>query len=138
MIKYICDCCGNEIDGRRALPGNRRLCTTVKGVDPKQAFTVEVMTYLNGVANDGHFCKYCILDALYRLDDRHTSSTPVTINKNLSVDDRVKRYEQWVTSLRTALYRVLHMDEGHGRNLSDREVVEAVKTISNAALQETF
>lgn len=31
---------------------------------------VEVVTSLSGTYNDGDFCKYCILDALYELDDR--------------------------------------------------------------------
>ncbi len=31
---------------------------------------VEVITAKNNVWNDGDFCKYCVLDALYKLDDR--------------------------------------------------------------------
>jgi hypothetical protein len=30
----------------------------------------EVLTTWNGTANAGDICKYCVLDALYKLDDR--------------------------------------------------------------------
>lgn len=67
MIKAFCDQCGKEITDKNAATGGsskRRLCTSIGHL------SVEVMTAQNGVSNAGDYCKYCILDALYKLDDR--------------------------------------------------------------------
>ena len=73
MIRRYCDCCKAEMpDGA---PGAKegqgslgRLSATVLLKDVKVG--VEVIRSVNGVTNGGDVCKYCILDALYELDDR--------------------------------------------------------------------
>lgn len=72
MVKYFCDACGAEItpsntvgQGRGSAP---RLGTTVR--HGGMTLGVEVITIVDGVSNAGVVCKYCVLDALYRLDDR--------------------------------------------------------------------
>lgn len=73
MIKIYCDCCGVEID-RSTLPKggvtNDRLAAKVKSKNGCHVLGVEVITRLDNTANAGDFCKNCILDALYKLDDR--------------------------------------------------------------------
>ncbi len=72
MIKYFCDFCEKEITKENSPEGGfnnvRRVGTTLNknGLNLK----VEIITSRNGTANDGQFCKHCILDALYKLDDR--------------------------------------------------------------------
>ncbi len=71
MTKYFCDGCLQEITESNAVSGGQngqRLGTTVKKGDI--ALKVEILTGTGGVSNAGLFCKYCILDALYKLDDR--------------------------------------------------------------------
>lgn len=73
MIKTFCDGCGKEITGQNAPRGgplhdNDRLGATLITVGG--ALHVEVITSKDGTANNGDWCKYCILDALNRLDDR--------------------------------------------------------------------
>lgn len=71
-IKRFCDMCGEEIVGRRSIvdpvPGRSRLATEVRNGDCRLG--VEVITSHDGTANTGDFCRYCVLDALYALDDR--------------------------------------------------------------------
>lgn len=68
MIKQFCDQCGDEILEPNALPmsarGFPRLTTTMGHLG------VEVIVSQNGASNAGQYCKYCVLEALYRLDDR--------------------------------------------------------------------
>jgi len=67
MVKLFCDICGEEItDGKR-------IKTEVKarpGGSNNAVLNIEIMTGLNGTHNAGHFCKYCIIDAVSGLDDR--------------------------------------------------------------------
>lgn len=81
MTKYFCDKCGEEITVKNACTGGSfatsRMGTVIEfrpfDLDPyapAKRFKIEVMTSLDGQANDGCFCKYCVLDALFRLDDR--------------------------------------------------------------------
>lgn len=75
MIKHFCDVCGDEITEKNRLDENvepARLRTTLyrNGMQ----LGVEVITVRNGTANSGEFCKYCVLDALYKLDDRPQSA----------------------------------------------------------------
>jgi len=76
MTKYFCDGCGKEITPKNQCAGSTasrsRLGTEIK--KRGQVLMVEVMT---GTSNDigktwnnGHWCKHCVLDALYQLDDR--------------------------------------------------------------------
>ncbi len=73
MIVHYCDCCGRQMDNRSILSQHPlgRLQATVKSQkNTEVALTVEIITSKNGVSNAGDFCVYCILDALYQLDDR--------------------------------------------------------------------
>ena len=69
MIRYFCDLCGREMQdsgaGRNELG---RLTATVRGRGCE--LKVEVIQSKDGVGNNGHFCRYCVLDALGALDDR--------------------------------------------------------------------
>lgn len=72
MIRYFCDACGGEINSQNEIPEGKRsrLVATVESADRKHSLTAEVMTSLDGCANSGHFCKYCVIDAILALDDR--------------------------------------------------------------------
>lgn len=72
MIKRFCDFCGKEIVAMNS-PGHDptalgRLQASLKRGSIR--LDVQVVHSTNDVANKGDFCKYCILDALYQLDDR--------------------------------------------------------------------
>lgn len=74
MIRTFCDCCGEEITERNRIPESEsnRLQAYVLGNlnGVRKSIKVEVITSYNGITNAGDFCKYCVLDALYKLDDR--------------------------------------------------------------------
>lgn len=76
MNRVFCDICKNEITDENKVNfygDSFRMSATLKGkysVTGKDELKVEVKTALNGVSNAGDFCKYCVLDALYKLDDR--------------------------------------------------------------------
>lgn len=76
MIRTFCDCCGNEItDGNSTACGNKSLGRLTAQVMPKiggkgEVMAVEVITAHEGTWNKGHFCKYCVIDAINTLDDR--------------------------------------------------------------------
>lgn len=81
MTKYFCDKCEKEItDENECVGGNissGRVGTEIeyrtKGQSPMEKshkLKVEIIHSHNGTANAGLFCKYCILDAFARLDDR--------------------------------------------------------------------
>lgn len=65
MIRYFCDCCDKEITERNPL---RRLTAKLKRGNSE--LQVEVIEAKDGTSNAGHFCRYCVLDALLSLDDR--------------------------------------------------------------------
>jgi hypothetical protein len=70
MIRYFCDCCGGEIaerDIKDRNPLDRLAAELKKG---NSTLRVEVIESKDGVGNAGHFCRYCVLDALAKLDDR--------------------------------------------------------------------
>ena len=94
MIKTYCDCCGNEIDHRNEIglddsTGNRCLKAEIRSpqpVDGKRCrLTVELMEYKDGVSNDGHFCKYCVLDAFANLDDGKRPNQPKITAKAIAM-----------------------------------------------------
>lgn len=78
MIKYFCDECGVELDDRNQCAGgfesSDRLGTEIKFRDPvtreTRTLKVELIHKFDDGYNAGIFCKYCILDAFLRLDDR--------------------------------------------------------------------
>lgn len=70
MTKKFCDFCGDEITKRNevAETGNR-LMSEITGKNGTR-LAVEILVIKDGAANRGDFCKYCILKALNKLDDR--------------------------------------------------------------------
>ena len=74
MIKHFCDGCGKQITSENKCAGaainshTDRMGAKVK--KNGKTLSVEVMTATDGGYNQGDWCKYCVLDALYRLDDR--------------------------------------------------------------------
>ena len=81
MTKYFCDKCETEITKRNECIGGStveyRLGTEIefrtKDLSPvsnSHRLKVEILHSFNGGANDGIFCKYCIIDAINKLDDR--------------------------------------------------------------------
>lgn len=75
MIRTFCDCCGEEITERNttAAHGNElgRFTAQVKPKIPSgETMGVQVITAGEGTWNKGHFCKYCVIDAINQLDDR--------------------------------------------------------------------
>lgn len=83
MVKYYCDCCSSLITSENACVGgglhcpDSRLGITVErgGVELR----VEIMTHLDGCANAGCFCRFCVLDALYALDTRKQKPKPKAV-----------------------------------------------------------
>lgn len=76
MIRTFCDCCGDEITGANTpASGGKGLGRLTATVKPKPGgstpfMQVEVMTACGSTWNGGHFCKYCVIDAINKLDDR--------------------------------------------------------------------
>jgi hypothetical protein len=74
MIRRYCDLCGREITGRDSVDRNPlgRLKATIENSETPSPtrLSVEVIETKNGVHNAGDFCRYCVLDALSKLDDR--------------------------------------------------------------------
>ena len=72
MIKTYCDICGKLItDDNQVIGGvmvEDRLGVEI--VSGYHKFNFEVKQSKDGTANTGDICRYCVLDALYRLDDR--------------------------------------------------------------------
>jgi len=62
-VKYFCDQCGEEITEENKIKSGR-LKTSIGHLG------IQVLMSKDKTANDGDFCKYCVLDALYKLDDR--------------------------------------------------------------------
>ena len=85
MIKIYCDICGTQITHENQSMGGvmvkNRLGVEIKNHDHR--FYFEVVQSKNSTANDGDICRYCVLDALYRLDDR---------TERLSTKDRGNRF----------------------------------------------
>lgn len=71
MIKRYCDCCGNEITRTNRIDGERdRVTGEVRRRGGPVLLRVEVITAKGNTWNDGDFCKYCVLDAIMKADDR--------------------------------------------------------------------
>ena len=75
MIKHFCDICETQLsaDNQSSFDGeNFRLKASIakKLCLGEKILSVEVITAKDSTWNDGDFCKYCVLDALYKLDDR--------------------------------------------------------------------
>ncbi len=76
MIRYFCDCCGEEIAARDSKDRNPLHRLTAKLKRGQSELQVEVIETKDGCSNAGNFCRYCVLDALRSLDDR-----PITLPK---------------------------------------------------------
>lgn len=67
-IKRFCDQCFTEMTEKNTPFGtgqvSGRLSASIGHLG------VEVIQSQNKTSNSGDYCKYCILDALYKLDDR--------------------------------------------------------------------
>lgn len=70
MIRYFCDCCGEEIAERDTKARNPLHRLTAKLKRGNSELQVEVIETKDGTSNAGNFCRYCVLDALSALDDR--------------------------------------------------------------------
>ena len=70
MIRYFCDCCGEEIHERDTKDRNPLHRLTAKLKRGNSELQVEVLETKDGTSNAGQFCRYCVLDALRALDDR--------------------------------------------------------------------
>ena len=68
--KYFCDQCGDELnETNQQEHGSFRIGKVIES-ESKTKLSIEVITSMANVSNCGEFCKYCILDELYKLDDR--------------------------------------------------------------------
>ena len=73
MIKRYCDCCGEEITNCNQIDdAHFRLRGEIRKNAGPVLLRVEVVTAKDGTWNDGDFCKYCVLDAIAKADDRPT------------------------------------------------------------------
>lgn len=71
MIRHYCDGCGNEITYANKVDG--RLRSVVPSTYSGVIFEIMVGSTKpghGGLWNNGEWCKYCILDAIAKLDDR--------------------------------------------------------------------
>lgn len=72
MIRRYCDMCDEEMTGANTpsfgANGNRLAAELKRRGKP--LLKVEVLSGLDGTSNAGDVCSHCVLDALYRLDDR--------------------------------------------------------------------
>lgn len=73
MIRRFCDVCENELTKYNAILSNNGRMSTTAGGGRDQALHIEVTTGLQGIWNTGDFCKYCVIDAVLKLDDRPTA-----------------------------------------------------------------
>jgi hypothetical protein len=79
MIRIYCDLCLSEITDTNAPTGSPVSHNRLGGTQPwngapeRGFFIFEVCTGLKDTWNEGHFCKYCIIDAVNELDDRPRS-----------------------------------------------------------------
>lgn len=77
MIKMYCDICGEELTSQN-LPSGGFMVKSRLGAELRtpegRVFNFEVIGSVGKCANDGEFCKYCILDAIYSTDDRPRKS----------------------------------------------------------------
>ena len=71
MIRHYCDSCGREVTKENECAGGPLYCkdrfggevVTKSGAKLK----VEILTSLNGTANDGCFCRDCVVAAINEL-----------------------------------------------------------------------
>lgn len=84
MIRYFCDCCSEEIAANDIKDRNPLHRLTAKLKRGNSELQVEVLETKDNVSNAGDFCRYCVLDALYGLDDRPKQAVdlkPLTLDQ---------------------------------------------------------
>ena len=74
MIRRFCDVCDNELTDENSIVGaagrlQRLSNDSTPGGAGKLMFEVITGT-VGGTWNSGDFCKYCVIDAINKLDDR--------------------------------------------------------------------
>ena len=70
MIKRYCDHCEDEIVGANRIDGGVfRLQAAIKKKG-RTLFNVAVTTTEDSRWDEGDFCKYCVIDAINKADDR--------------------------------------------------------------------
>lgn len=76
MIRRYCDCCGDEIVSKNKInDAGFRLTGEITKADSSSTLKVEVITAKDNTWNDGDFCKYCVIDAINKADDRPRFAT---------------------------------------------------------------
>lgn len=68
MTRHFCDICGSELLEHNS-PKNNNTNNHLAS-EPGTKLMFEIMTGFAGTWNAGEFCKYCIIDAVNKLDDR--------------------------------------------------------------------
>jgi len=69
MKKTFCDHCGTEIDTRNCVSNGAGLITESKKIG-SPTLHIQIMLGKASEKVDGDFCKYCVIDAIDKLDDR--------------------------------------------------------------------
>ncbi|RLI63016.1 MAG: hypothetical protein DRO67_06445 [Candidatus Asgardarchaeum californiense] len=70
MIKRYCDKCGDEIIDKNKIEKNA-FRTTIRTDNSNIALMqIEIIPSKNFVWADSDLCKYCVIDAINKLDDR--------------------------------------------------------------------
>lgn len=73
MVKYFCDACEEEIvQGNRCTTDTKIPCKLAsrRPLPGKLALAVEVAAFVEGNPGSGLYCKYCVIDAVNKTDDR--------------------------------------------------------------------
>ncbi len=79
MTKRYCDKCNREMNDSNTPMGGPNLGRIEAALKHGTSqLTAVVLTTWKGVENAGDICKYCVLDALYELDDRPRSASDGT------------------------------------------------------------
>ena len=70
-VKYFCDGCGVEVTAENQCAGGPMYSKDRLGGEivakSGARLKVEILTSLNGIANDGCFCKHCVVQAIIDL-----------------------------------------------------------------------
>jgi len=69
MIKTFCDICGVEITNENFYHSDHTFAN-YKDSNNGNQLSVKIITGNGKYFNQGHFCKYCIIDAVMSADDR--------------------------------------------------------------------
>lgn len=70
MIRRFCDVCDKELTSENAVTEEKTRLTSETHPNAGGLLMFEVITGQNGTWNSGDFCKYCVIDAINKLDDR--------------------------------------------------------------------